>query len=72
MSYAEDNGIDDYSMVDELSTQEELWIDGFHQDKAGKVYEISKMTTKHLINTIKLFSLFDTTPLKEELRKRNQ
>ncbi len=28
------------------------------------------MSTQHLINTIECFKMFDTEPLKEELKKR--
>ena len=69
MSWAEDNLIDIYD--EELdSSFEENWNDGIHIDRNGSEYKISKMTTKHLENTIKYFSGLDTSKLEEELKRR--
>ena len=70
MSYAEDNGIDDYSMIDELNNIELLWQKGIHKDQNNNEWKLSEMSTQHLINTIERFKMFDTEPLKEELKKR--
>ena len=70
MSYAEDNGIDDYSMIDELNNIELLWQKGIHKDQNNNEWKLSEMSTQHLINTIECFKMFDTEPLKEELKKR--
>ena len=70
MSYAEDNGIDDYSMIDELNNIDLFWQKGMHKDQNGNEWKLSEMTNQHLINTIECFSMFDTEPLKEELKKR--
>jgi len=70
MSFAEDNGIDDYSMIDELNNIELLWQKGIHKDKNGNEWKISEMETRHLKNTINYFNMFDTKPLKRELKKR--
>ena len=70
MSYAEDNGIDGYSMIDELNNIELLWQKGIHKDQNGNEWKISEMETQHLKNTIDSFNMFDTEPLKEELKKR--
>ena len=70
MSYAEDNGIDEYSMIDELNNIELLWQKGIHKDQNGSEHKISEMTNQHLINVINFFSEFDTEQLKRELKKR--
>ena len=72
MSYAEDNGIDDYSMIDELNNIELLWQKGIHKDQNNNEWKLSEMSTQHLINTIECFKMFDTEPLKYENKKRNK
>lgn len=70
MSWAEDNNIDCWDIEDCLDL-EEMWRNGQHQDREGKIWELKDMTTFHLRNTIKYFSTLDTTPLKKELKSRN-
>jgi len=72
MSFAEDNGYDQYDVdVEEAEERENGWQVGVHIDKNGKEHEISKMSDSHLLNTIKFFNGLDTSPLEEEAKKRN-
>ena len=72
MSYTEDNGLDEYSMIDEMHDIEILWQKGIHKDQHNNEWKLSEMSTQHLINIIECFKMFDTEPLKEELKKRNE
>jgi len=77
MSFAEDEGHDiglSYEdMVEESAKAMELdWQDGRHTDRHGNVHELADMTTEHLENTIRFFKNLDTSPLQEELNKRNK
>jgi len=48
----------------------ELWEEGYHETKGGKLIPIKDMTIKHLKNTIKYFNNLDVTCLKKELVNR--
>lgn len=50
--------------------REQDWKNGIHEDRNGHTHEITEMSDSHLINTIKFFDTLDTTPLKQELKRR--
>ena len=70
MSYADDNGISDYSMIDEVTQLEDCWNKGYHKDNDGNELYLKDMTTSHLLNTIRFFSHLDTSSLEKEVKKR--
>ena len=71
MSYAEDMGYDAYSFDDFVADRKKDWKKGYHIDRLGKKHLLSEMKNDHLLNTVNLFTEYDTTPLKEELKKRD-
>lgn len=75
MSWAEDEGHDAFSVLDDIEYAKKAleldWQDGIHIDRQGNVHELADMTTEHLENTIRFFKNLDTSPLQEELNKRN-
>ncbi len=74
MAWAEENNIDCWEVEDVniwYESFEENWNKGVHIDRDGVKHKLSKMTTQHLINTIRYFKYdCDTSELKKELIKR--
>jgi hypothetical protein len=78
MSWAEDEGIDGWSVTD-FETEDYLhnnrlrqyeWENGFHTDKDGNEIPLTEMSERHLKNTIKYFAGLDTSALEAELVRR--
>lgn len=71
MSWLEDNGLDFWEEDFSMEEREDDWRSGIHIDIDGNEHKLSEMTISHLKNTIKFFNYLDTTPLEEELKRRN-
>lgn len=54
----------------ELMNNEEYWKEGYHYDKNDNIHYLSEMDNRYLLNVIKHFSKWDTSPLKKEATKR--
>ena len=56
--------------LEKLHKKEDEWEKGYHINKKGKKYKLQDMTISHLQNAIRFFEELNTTPLEEELKKR--
>lgn len=58
--------------VPEYASNEKHWKNGWHYTRTGKGIKLSSMGYSHLVNTIDYFKdKYDVSPLREELKKRN-
>lgn len=57
---------------EEIEYREAQWAKGIHKDQNGKKYNLKDMETSHLENCIRYFDDHDTSPLEQELKRRNE
>jgi hypothetical protein len=66
--WGDEYAYDDYEKRNRKRERE--WKKGVHVDRRGSKHLLSEMSRNYLLRVISYFHRLDTTPLKEELRKR--